>query len=197
MKPVFANLRAKGHISVAYIDDSYLQGSTYNECKRNIDETKQLLTSLDFVINTEKSVLTPCQSLKFLGFIINSADITLRVTDKKVQKLKHKIDTLRHCHDMCIRQVSELLGLMVAYDIAVPYGRLYSKSIEIDKIRALKMNRGNFDGRIHLSALSWSDINWWYDNIDIAVKHLRQPPPSIELYTDASLTSGWGPPCVM
>ena len=70
MIPVFANLRAKGHIFVAYIDDSYLQGSTYNECKKNIDETKQLLTSLGFVINTEKSVLTPCQSLKFLGFII-------------------------------------------------------------------------------------------------------------------------------
>ena len=54
------------------------------------------------------------------------------------------------------------------------------------------MNRGNFDGRIHLSARSWRDINWCYDNIDIAVKHLRQPPPSVELYTDASLTIGWG-----
>ena len=32
LKPVFASLRASGHISTTYIDDSYLQGETYKAC---------------------------------------------------------------------------------------------------------------------------------------------------------------------
>ena len=32
LKPVFASLRAKGFITTAYIDDSCLQGSTFDEC---------------------------------------------------------------------------------------------------------------------------------------------------------------------
>ena len=43
MKRVFATLRAKGLISTAYIDDSCLQGSTFDDCKQNIDTTVALM----------------------------------------------------------------------------------------------------------------------------------------------------------
>lgn len=39
LKPVFASLRAIGFISTAYIDDSCLQGSTFDECQQNIYST--------------------------------------------------------------------------------------------------------------------------------------------------------------
>ena len=32
MKPLFGHLRSRGYLSVIYIDDSYLQGQTYEEC---------------------------------------------------------------------------------------------------------------------------------------------------------------------
>ena len=35
LKPPLADLRDKGHTSSAYIDDIYLQGSTYDECVIN------------------------------------------------------------------------------------------------------------------------------------------------------------------
>ena len=53
MKPIFATLRAKGYISVAYIDDSYLQGYTFEECESNINATAELLTKLGFIFNRE------------------------------------------------------------------------------------------------------------------------------------------------
>ena len=37
LKPVFAQLREKGYMSTAYIDDSCLQGQTYLECNHKID----------------------------------------------------------------------------------------------------------------------------------------------------------------
>ena len=43
LKPVFAKLRQKGHQSVIYIDDSYLQSNDEENCKENIVNTVNLL----------------------------------------------------------------------------------------------------------------------------------------------------------
>lgn len=48
LKPVYASLRSKGYVSVAYIDDSYLQGETYEQCLQNIQETKEPFEQLGF-----------------------------------------------------------------------------------------------------------------------------------------------------
>ena len=70
LKPVFGTLRAKGFISVSYIDDSYLQGETYEECQQNIYETAKLFSDLGFILNKEKSILEPVQKNGFPGIRI-------------------------------------------------------------------------------------------------------------------------------
>ena len=42
LKPVYSSLCSKGHINVGYIDDSYLQGDTYKECKHNVQDSVNL-----------------------------------------------------------------------------------------------------------------------------------------------------------
>ena len=54
-----AHLRSLGHNSVVYVDDSHLQGKTYQACLDNISDTNKLLRKLGCVFHTEKSVLTP------------------------------------------------------------------------------------------------------------------------------------------
>jgi len=56
MKPVFATLRQLGHLSSGYIDDSWLMGSVWNDCAKNVVDTVKLLHSLGFVVHPEKSV---------------------------------------------------------------------------------------------------------------------------------------------
>ena len=66
MKPVFATLRAKGFISTTYIDDSCLQGSTFDDCKQNIDNQVALMDSFGLTIHLDKSVLIPAKQIIFL-----------------------------------------------------------------------------------------------------------------------------------
>ena len=68
------------------MDDSYLQAGSYDLCFANIKATVQLLLSLGFTINTEKSVLAPTQHLEFLGFILDSISMTITLTEKRKQK---------------------------------------------------------------------------------------------------------------
>ena len=91
LKPLFATLRKQGFISVIFADDSYLQGSARSECRENVHKTVSLLASLGFTIHQEKSFLEPTQCIEFLVFIINSADMAVKINPKKSQIIIEKI----------------------------------------------------------------------------------------------------------
>ena len=57
LKPVFGYLRKQGHLSVVFVDDSYLQADTEQECIKNINATVNILTMLGFTIHERESVL--------------------------------------------------------------------------------------------------------------------------------------------
>ena len=50
LKPVFSNLRSIGHLSVIFINDSYLQGADFNLCVKNVKDTITLLDQVDLVM---------------------------------------------------------------------------------------------------------------------------------------------------
>ena len=87
LKPVYSTLHNQGHISMGYIDDSYLQGDTRDECRLNIVSTATLFTELGFYIHPSKSVFLPTQTLTFLCFILNSINMTISPTPEKVEKI--------------------------------------------------------------------------------------------------------------
>ena len=54
------------------IDGTLLIAATAKECSHDISTTINLLESLGFHVNYEKSVLTPSQFISYLGFIIDT-----------------------------------------------------------------------------------------------------------------------------
>ena len=191
LKPPFKVLREEGHLSVVYVDDVYLQGDTRAGCCKNILDTLNLLLSLGFTIKCSKSIFEPTQKITSLGFVIDSKNMTITVTSDKKQKIKDLcVETLRH-NSLSIRDVAKLIGNLIATFEAVLLGPLYYRSLEIDKINALKQYSGDFDAKISLSTQSRTDILWWISNIDLAFKSLIPLPIDIVIYTDATKV-GWG-----
>ena len=94
LKPVFAKLRAKGHISSAYIDDSCLQGATYQLCKKNITDTVKLMDSLGLTVQPEKSVFEPTQQIIFLGVLLCSVTMTVRLPPER------RLEIIHLCHEL-------------------------------------------------------------------------------------------------
>ena len=149
----------------------YLQGDTHTECCKNILDTLNLLLSLGFTIKCSKSIFEPTQKITSLGFIIDSKNMTITVTSDKKQKIKDLcIETLRH-YSLSIRDVAKLIGNLIArFEAVSPLGPLYYRSLETDKINALKQYNEDFDANISLSTQSRTDILWWINNIDLAFK---------------------------
>ena len=75
---MFSHLRVRqqGHVSVAYLDDTWLAADDCNGCVNNVVETLFLLDRLGFVVNLGKSVLIPTQEIVFQRFILNSNHMT-------------------------------------------------------------------------------------------------------------------------
>ena len=92
LKVPFA-LLGRGHESVIYLDDGYLQGLTYALCLSNIQETVSLWTSLGFFISP-KSVLLPTQELTYLGFLLNSVSMYIALTAKRKDKIWSLADSV-------------------------------------------------------------------------------------------------------
>jgi hypothetical protein len=55
MKPIFATLCDHGHLSVGFMDDSYLQGDDYEQCITNITDTVALVDKVSLVPHPDKS----------------------------------------------------------------------------------------------------------------------------------------------
>ena len=166
-KVPFGHLRSQGHNSVVYVDDSYLQGDTYQSCLANILDTIKLMRELGFVIHPDKSVLTPSQTIVFLKFVISSKNMSLSLTDEKKNKTKTLPINCLYSYQVSIRELARMLGNIVTSFPAVTFGPVHYIHLEKDKISGLKYHKGNFEGRISLSVKGVSEIHWCINNIDI------------------------------
>ena len=191
LKPPFSHLRRLGHTIIGYIDDTLLVAQEVEECEQAVSDTAALLQELGFVIHPTKSVTTPVQEITFLGFVINSVSMTVRLTDEKCESLKALCKSMLNKHTPTIHEVSSLVGKLVASLPGVQYGKLHYRELEKEKAQALKFSRGDYSCCMVLSERAKDDIRWWLENIDSAFGPLNHGPPNITLKSDAS-GKGWG-----
>ena len=191
MKVAFSVLRKQGHESAVYLDDSYLQGDNRHMCEINIRETALWLMESGFVIHPIKSVLEPTQVITHVGFVLDLVSMEISLPADKVRGIKQSCEHLAHQQHPAIREVAKVIGSIVASFPAVPYGKLHYRCLEMDKIRALTQNQGDFARPMSLSAGTINELKWWADNTDNQKRTLRIPTPSMTLLTDAS-DNGWG-----
>ena len=105
MKPVYFTLRYKGFETVGYINDTYLKGRTFYDCEVNITNTVKWLRDLGLTLNMAKSVFIPTQCITFLGFVLNSNEMTVSLTPTKAIKLQSKTVELLNTTSPTIRAV--------------------------------------------------------------------------------------------
>ena len=191
LKPPITHLHKAGYILSAYIDDIYLQGSTFEECVENIADTIITFDKLGFIIHPDKSEFIPKQSITFLGFILDSTSMTVRPNAEKKCKITDTCKALLAKNGGTIREVASAIGLIVSCFPGVAYGPLYYRELEANKVQALVTARGDFNKLTTLTPTASAELQWWVLNIHKGYKYISLPPPSIVITTDASMT-GWG-----
>lgn len=191
LKPVFATLRKQGFLSTIYIDDSCLLGTSFDQCTENVWSTVKLLDSLGLTVNPKKSVLIPTQQITFVGFVLCSRTMTIKLTTERIINIKNLCAEIKIKKFITIRKFSRLVGMLVASEPGVLYAPLYYKPLEKIKLANLNAKKGNFDAYMRVTSNIRFHVQWWIDNLDNSLKPIHMPEIDIILTTDSSLT-GWG-----
>ena len=192
MKVPLSYLRERRHLIVGYLDDFFLQAKSHSRCRDSVIASISLLQKLGFTVHPTKSQLDPSTTAIFLGFIIDSVAMTVSLTEEKKQKLMDLITTVLKKKYVKIRFVASLIGKMVSSFPGSLFGPLYYRSIEYDKNKALKENKGNYEKCMQLSVDATAEIIWWKENLPSMHAPVQWPPISAEINTDASGKNGWG-----
>ncbi len=191
MKVPFSYLKTLGHSNIAYIDDSLLLSDSYEDCCRNISDTVQILDSLGFTIHPKKSVLYPSNCVTFLGYEINSINMTVRLTDEKLQKTLEMCDSLLRKEYCTIRDLAKMIGKLVSAEPGVPLAPLFYKPLEKEKMELLSKNGGIYDARIVISKQVKDYLQWWQNNLTGMFSEIDPKYPEILIRTDSS-DFAWG-----
>ena len=137
------------------------------------------------------STFNPCQEIEYLWFVISSVKVTVSLTPAKEQKILWLCVKFLATEQTPIRQAAQLFGTFSISFIAVPYGKLYYKSIERCRAKSLVISKGNFDKIMHIFKETIQDILWWKHNIIGIFTPIVRENPSVIISTDAS-SFGWG-----
>ena len=144
-------------------------GYSFSECLANVTATKKLLSDVGFIINNQKSSFIPSQVINFLGFTINSLNMTISLPDLKREKIKSLCESVLTSSEIKIRFLAEFIGVIVSSLPAVENGALFYRFLESNKIDALKQAKGNFEALTSLTEESRAEVIWWLKNIDSVI----------------------------
>lgn len=195
-----SNLRLRGVPIGGHIDDFFTKSKSYESCLSNIYEMIREFQFLGFAIHPVKSEFEPSQEMTFLGFVLNSREMTVSLPVEKENKLRTLVAKLLSIKNPTIRFVAKVVGTLVASFPAVKYAQLHYRHIEKVKSEALALNKGNFEAKCVLTLDAITDLTWWKS---ASFKNWIHPPLiTLELKTDActgdssiNSSGGWGATC--
>ena len=173
------------------MDDSYLQGDSYSGCLENIHATTSLLTDLGFQINYEKSLLTPTQTIRFFGFILDSVKMIISLTAEQTIRIVAIYSRLQETEFLKLYEVASVIGSFVAALPWVSHGAIHYRALERAKNAALTFHKGSFNKKMPIPPDTLADVYGVKANVEESFSPLRLSPVYTTCHSDASL-EGWG-----
>ena len=179
--------RSKAVNIVLNLDDGLGMSLDYDSCFKDSFFIRKSLTEAGFLINVDKSVFTPAQSIEWLGIIWDSVNFSLQIPDRRVQDL--------------IESVSLILSefpLITARNLAQVTGKIISMSPVIGNISRLMTRycymiietRSAWDSLLEIihSDQVKAELVFWQENIvKLNRKYLAgYSCSSVVIYSDAS-----------
>ena len=154
-------IHADGHIVFMYIDDAFLQGDTPESCTAAISAFLNTMVPLGFLPYPVKSQLFPSQTVEVLGFVLNSVNMTITVSQSKADHIYQAITKVLDADTISIRELAQVTGKVLACCPAAPLGMLNYRSLERQKLKELRDNQGNYNAPITLNFSSRKNLKWW------------------------------------
>ncbi|MEW8545791.1 MAG: reverse transcriptase domain-containing protein, partial [Candidatus Thiodiazotropha sp.] len=159
---VRAIMDRKGYKTIiCYLDDFLIVAQTYDECLQALNALLRLLRQLGFQINYSK-IEGPCQSLTFLGIVLDSNNMTLSIPDSKLREVEEIMKQILKRKKVTKRDIQSLVGKLNWITQCIYGGRYHMRRL-IDRSNTLRKSWH----RTLVTKEMKQDIIWWLEFMSI------------------------------
>lgn len=191
LKPAISLLRRLGTRMIVYLDDILILNQSEMGIRQDVCNVIHVLTNLGFIVNEKKSVREPHRVLEFLGFLINSTEMTLSLPIGKLEKVREKCRSMIHATSVTVRSLAKLIGTLSSTMLAVLPAPLHYRNLQMMKSKGLLRNQ-SYETCVSLPPECKEELRWWIFHLrDWNSRTIISPHPDLTIETDASNT-GWG-----
>ena len=174
----------------AYLDDWIIRATSQEQSLEHTQHIIQLIQSLGWTINWDKSMLQTSRILDFLGLHFNLEQALISPPASFLPTLTEVLSRLSPSTLMSARKVS-IISRMSHFAPFISSGRLHLRFLQFWFKQQWTQHQQSWDTPIQLDADFLSYLRWFLSPTVMTGVPLHLPDPSLFFFTDASL-KGWG-----
>ncbi|XP_026677095.1 uncharacterized protein LOC113466147 [Diaphorina citri] len=178
-------LRSQGIRIIVYLDDFLIAASSPASLELHTQLTLDLLLSLGWQVNFQKSETSPSQRRTFLGLVWDTVSQYVSLPTKKRESISRIIQALLDRPTWSLRTQQKIVGLLNFAAFTVPLGRLHLRPLQI-AARSLPREKPLL--RRPISPAARVALGWWIKHLGDGAPY-ASPQKVTVLSTDAS---DWG-----
>nr|KAG5710727.1 hypothetical protein BaRGS_035129 [Batillaria attramentaria] len=175
-----------------YLDDLLLKHQVAATLASDRDRLLCLLQQLGFLVNAEKSDLSPSQNYVHLGMQFDTVRNLVSLPQKRIDSILEAVSILVNQPTSPARHWLRVLGLLSAAADLLPLGRLRTRRLQLYLLSQWRPFSGDLDRQIDLPPHLLQELAPWSDPVWLAAGvPLQRPSPTLSICVDAS-KDGWG-----
>ena len=183
--------QARGIRIHQYLDDWLVRAPDQETCQLHTQTLLALCHELGWVVNMEKSELTPQQVFNFVGYRFDLLSGRVLPTQDRWITLQQKLQFIKSRDCCSVRQFMSLIGLLTATEKQVWAGRLHMRPVQWHLKRHWHVPE-SLEKIIPVPLSLHPHLNWWLDETSVLKGQPLHPlQHALQIFTDAS-NEGWG-----
>ena len=176
-----------------YLDDWVIRSRSREQLVKDTQFVVNLTQALGFVINWGKSEIIPATKFQFLGMSYNLKDQLVGVSLDRWDRLQEKLRLVLRTQEPQAGHWEKLIATMRSMSTLIPLGTVRTRPAQWflkQRWHPLFQDRSE---TIQTNSEIRESLMWWTrkENVLLNPVPLVQAPPTIQLFTDASMV-GWG-----
>ncbi len=131
MDAALSPLRSSGVRILNYLDDWLILAQSRDTLISHIDSLLIHLESLRLCVNMRKSILTPSQSITYLGVCLDSVERRAHLSRERAAAILSALRHFRQGSSVQLKKIQRLLGLMAAASAVCHLGLLHMRPLQL------------------------------------------------------------------
>ena len=183
--------QARGIRIHQYLGDWLVRDPDQETCQLHTQTLLALCHELGWVVNMEKSELTPQQVFNFIGYRFDLLSGRVLPTQDRWIALQQKLQFIKGRDCCSVRQFMSLIGLLTATEKQVWAGRLHMRPVQWHLKRHWHVPE-SLEKIIPVPLSLHPHLDWWLDKTNVLKGQPLHPlQHALQIFTDAS-NEGWG-----